>query len=62
MEVFWGEEEMDLLRLAEDRGADLLALGSKAKSSWRHRLGRMVEVLALRSALPLLVVPEAAVW
>ncbi len=62
VEVFWGEEEMDLLRLAEDRGADLLALGSKAKSSWRHRLGRMVEVLALRSALPLLVVPEAAVW
>ncbi|SDF47033.1 Nucleotide-binding universal stress protein, UspA family [Thermus arciformis] len=62
VEVSWGEAEEDLLRLAEARGADLLVLGSKARSTWRHRLGRMVEVLVLRSPLPLLVVPEAAVW
>jgi nucleotide-binding universal stress UspA family protein len=40
----------------------LLLLGSKARSAWRHRLGRMVEVLVQESPLPLLVVPEAAVW
>ncbi|WP_281173154.1 universal stress protein [Thermus amyloliquefaciens] len=62
VEVSKGEEELDLLRLAEAREADLLVLGSKAKSTWRHRLGRMVEVLAHRSSLPLLVVPEATVW
>ncbi len=57
-----GERELDLLRLPQDRGADLLVLGSKARSTWRHRLGRMVEVLVQESPLPLLVVPEAAVW
>ncbi len=62
VEVAWGAEEVDLLHLAQARGADLLVLGSKAKSTWRHRLGRMVEVLFQRSPLPLLVVPEAAVW
>jgi nucleotide-binding universal stress UspA family protein len=51
-----------LLRLAQDRGADLLVLGSKARSAWRHRLGRMVGVLVQESPLPLLVVLEAAVW
>jgi nucleotide-binding universal stress UspA family protein len=62
VEVAPGERELDLLRLAQDRGADLLVLGSKARSTWRHRLGRMVEVLVQESPLPLLVVPEAAVW
>lgn len=62
VEVAWGEEEMDLLRLCQAREADLLVLGSKAKSTWRHRLGRMVEVIFQRSPLPLLVVPEALVW
>ncbi len=62
VEVSKGEEELDLLRLAKVREADLLVLGSKAKSTWRHRLGRMVEVLSHRSSLPLLVVPEATVW
>ena len=50
------------LALAQAREADLLVLGSKAKSTWRHRLGRMVEVLSSQSSLPLLVVPEATVW
>ena len=62
VEVAPGERELDLLRLAQARKADLLVLGSKAKSTWRHRLGRMVEVLAQESPLPLLVVPEATVW
>jgi nucleotide-binding universal stress UspA family protein len=62
VEVAQGEEELDLLHLAEARGADLLVLGSKAKSTWRHRLGRMVEVLVQESSLPLLIVPEATVW
>jgi nucleotide-binding universal stress UspA family protein len=62
VEVAPGERELDLLRLPQDRGADLLILGSKARSTWRHRLGRMVEVLVQESPLPLLVVPEAAVW
>ncbi|GAB5602842.1 universal stress protein [Thermus sp. FJN-A] len=62
VEVGKGEDEPDLLRLAEARGAGLLVLGSKAKSTWRHRLGRMVEVLSQETRLPLLVVPEAAVW
>ncbi|WP_298631166.1 universal stress protein [uncultured Thermus sp.] len=62
VEVSKGEEELDLLRLAQAREADLLVLGSKAKSTWRHRLGRMVEVLSSQSSLPLLVVPEATVW
>ncbi|MFD3005925.1 universal stress protein [Thermus tengchongensis] len=62
VEVSKGEDELDLLRLAEARGADLLVLGSKARSTWRHRLGRMVEALLTQSHLPLLVVPEAAVW
>ncbi len=62
VEVAPGEREVDLLRLAQTRKADLLVLGSKAKSTWRHRLGRMVEVLAQESPLPLLVVPEATVW
>jgi nucleotide-binding universal stress UspA family protein len=62
VEVAPGERELDLLRLAQDRGADLLVLGSKARSAWRHRLGRMVGVLVQESPLPLLVVPEAAVW
>ncbi|MCS6868124.1 universal stress protein [Thermus sp.] len=62
VEASKGENELDLLRLAEARGADLLVLGSKAKSTWRHRLGRMVETLVARTPLPLLVVPEAAVW
>ncbi|WP_240307616.1 hypothetical protein [Thermus caldifontis] len=48
--------------LSAFRVADLLVLGSKAKSTWRHRLGRMVEVLSRQSSLPLLVVPEATVW
>jgi nucleotide-binding universal stress UspA family protein len=62
VEVAPGERELDLLRLAQARKADLLVLGSKAKSTWRHRLGRMVEVLAQESSLPLLVVPETTVW
>ncbi|BDG17377.1 universal stress protein [Thermus brockianus] len=62
VEVFPGEDELDLVRLAQARQADLLVLGSKAKSTWRHRLGRMVEALASQSPLPLLVVPEATVW
>ncbi|MCH1927440.1 universal stress protein, partial [Shewanella sp. C31] len=62
VEVGKGEDELDLLRLAEARGAGLLVLGSKAKSTWRHRLGRMVEVLSQETRLPLLVVPEATVW
>jgi len=62
VEVAQGEEELDLLHLAEARGADLLVLGSKAKSTWRHRLGRMVEVPVQESSLPLLIVPEATVW
>lgn len=62
VEVSPGEDELDLVRLAQARQADLLVLGSKAKSTWRHRLGRMVEVLAAQSPLPLLVVPEATVW
>ena len=62
VEVSPGENELDLVRLVQARQADLLVLGSKAKSTWRHRLGRMVEVLAAQSPLPLLVVPEATVW
>lgn len=62
VEVSKGDEELDLLRLAKAREADLLVLGSKAKSTWRHRLGRMVEVLSSQSSMPLLVVPEATVW
>ncbi|MGQ9692170.1 MAG: universal stress protein [Thermaceae bacterium] len=57
-----GEEGGDLLRLAHAHKADLLVLGSKAKSSWRNRLGRMVEVLLTRADLPLLIVPEATHW
>lgn len=62
VEVAPGERELDLLRLAQARKADLLVLGSKVKSTWRHRLGRMVEVLLQESPLPLLLVPEATVW
>ena len=41
---------------------DLLVLGSKAKRTWRRRLGGTVEAALQRTDLPLLVVPEATVW
>lgn len=62
VQAFKGEEALDLLEAAKRLGVDLLVLGSKAKSTWRHRLGRMVEALSTQSPLPLLVVPEATVW
>jgi nucleotide-binding universal stress UspA family protein len=55
-----GEEIEGLLDLSHEHGVDLLALGSKAKSSHWTRLGRSVVGLLYRADLPLLVVPEAA--
>ncbi len=55
-----GEESRGLLDLAEDRGVDLLVVGSRAKSSQRTRIGRTVVELLYQAELPLLIVPEAA--
>ena len=55
-----GEEIEGLLDLSHEHGVDLLALGSKAKSSHWTRLGRSVVGLLYKADLPLLVVPEAA--
>lgn len=57
-----GEEASDLLEAAKRLKADLLVLGSKAKRTWRHRLGQMVEAALRHAELPLLVVPEATRW
>lgn len=57
-----GEEASDLLEAAKRLKADLLLLGSKAKRTWRHRLGQMVEAALRHAELPLLVVPEATRW
>jgi len=54
-----GEERTGLLDLAREHEADLLVVGSRAKSSQRTRLGRTVVELMYRAELPLLVVPEA---
>lgn len=54
-----GEEIEGLLDLSHEHGVDLLALGSKAKSSHWTRLGRSVVGLLYKADLPLLVVPEA---
>ncbi|HGY08915.1 MAG TPA: universal stress protein [Oceanithermus profundus] len=54
-----GEEIVGLLDLAHEHGADLLIVGSKAKSSHWTRLGRSVVGLLYAADLPLLVVPEA---
>ncbi len=62
VQAFKGEEALDLLEAAKRLGVDLLVLGSKAKSTWRHRLGQMVEAALRHGELPLLVVPEAARW
>ncbi|WP_456410291.1 universal stress protein [Oceanithermus sp.] len=55
-----GEEIEGLLDLSQEEGVDLLAVGSKAKSSHWTRLGRNVVGLLYKAELPLLVVPEAA--
>lgn len=55
-----GEEIEGLLDLSHSHAVDLLALGSKAKSSHWVRLGRSVVGLLYKADLPLLVVPEAA--
>ncbi len=55
-----GEECRGLLDLAEERGVDVLVVGSRAKSSQRTRLGRTVVELLYQAEVPLLVVPEAA--
>ncbi len=55
-----GDEIEGLLDLSREHGVDLLALGSKAKSSHWARLGRSVVGLLYKADLPLLVVPEAA--
>ena len=57
-----GEDEADLVELARREKLDLLVLGSKAKRTWRRRLGGTVEAALQRTDLPLLVVPEATVW
>jgi len=54
-----GEESTGLLDLAREHGADLLVVGSRAKSSQRTRLGRTVVELMYQAELPFLVVPEA---
>ncbi len=54
-----GDEVDGLLDLARAQGADLLVVGSRAKSSQRTRIGRLVVGLVHRADLPLLVVPEA---
>ncbi len=55
-----GEEIEGLLDLSREHGVDLLAIGSRARSSHWTRLGRSVVGLLYKSELPLLVVPEAA--
>ena len=55
-----GEEIEGLLDLAHEHGADVLVVGSRAKSSHWTRLGRSVVGLLYAADLPLLVVPEAA--
>lgn len=55
-----GEEIDGLLDLSRDYGLDLLAVGSKAKSSHWTRIGRNVVGLLYAAELPLLVVPEAS--
>ncbi|GGN01463.1 universal stress protein [Thermus composti] len=62
VQVFKGENPEDLLEVAQRVQVDLLVLGSKAKSTWRHRLGQMVEGALKHAELPLLIVPEATVW
>jgi nucleotide-binding universal stress UspA family protein len=54
-----GEEIEGLLDISREQGVDLLAVGSKAKSSHWTRLGRNVVGLLYAAELPLLVVPEA---
>ncbi len=54
-----GDEVDGLLDLARAQGADLLVVGSRAKSSHRTRIGRLVVGLIRRAERPLLVVPEA---
>lgn len=54
-----GEEIEGLLGLAAQEQLDLLVIGSKAKSSFRTRLGACLEGMLFKSELPLLIVPEA---
>jgi len=54
-----GEEIGGLLDLSREYDLDLLAVGSRAKSSHWTRLGRNVVGLLYAAGLPLLVVPEA---
>jgi len=55
-----GEEIEGLLDLSRERQIDLLAVGSKARSSHWTRIGRNVVGLLYAAELPLLVVPEAS--
>jgi len=55
-----GEEIEGLLDLSRDYELDLLAVGSKAKSSHWTRLGRNVVGLLYAAELPLLIAPEAS--
>jgi nucleotide-binding universal stress UspA family protein len=55
-----GEEIEGLLDLSRDYRLDLLAVGSRAKSSHWTRIGRNVVGLLYAAELPLLVVPEAS--
>ncbi|GEM_PF-139930 len=54
-----GEEIDGLLDLSREFAADVIVVGSKAKSSHWTRLGRNVVGLLYASEIPLLVVPEA---